>query len=139
MHETRIGPLLRIKYRHLALYASLSLIACAVVLCSCAGNRGRATQPGQSGPIDRASTSIGQDDLNVLIDLARSDMARRLGVRPGEVAVQGTEPLSFPPAPAGAEGTRQSGYVIRLSAGSQECQYAGRPIAGAYVLWRETQ
>ena len=74
-----------------------------------------------------------------LIDLARNDMATRLGVRPKEIAIQSTEPLSFPPGRAGAEGAQQAGYVIRLAAGGQECRYSGRPLGDTYVLWREIQ
>jgi len=77
--------------------------------------------------------------LNILIDLARNDMATRLGVRAKEVAIKSTGSLYFPPAPAGVEETRQSGYVIRLAAGGQECQYAGRSLGDAYVLWREIE
>jgi len=138
MHPIRVCSL-QLRPGRLALYAVLSLLACAVTLCSCTGNQGRLAQPRQGEDIGRASPSSDQDDLHILIGLARSDMATRLGVRPGEVALQGTEPLTFPPNRAGAEGARQSGYVIRLAAGGQECQYAGRPLGSAYVLWREIE
>ncbi len=139
MHPIHVGPLQLTKRRRLVLGTALGLLACAALLSSCAGSRGAQSQPRQDGDISRASVSVAQDDLQALIDLARNDMATRLGVQPREVTVQSTEPLSFPPARAGTEGARQPGYVIRLAAGGQVCQYSGRPLGDAYVLWREVQ
>jgi hypothetical protein len=136
---TRVSSQQLTKRGHLALFTVLSLLASAAMLCSCTGKPGMSTQPRLSGDIGRKPVSSDQNDVNILIDLARSDMATRLGVRPGEVVVQGTEPLTFPPSPAGAERARRPGYVIRLAVGGQEWQYAGRLLGDAYVLWREVE
>ena len=139
MHPIRVSSVQLANRKRLLPGTVLGLVACAALLSSCVGSRGLRSQPRQHESIGPAPVSAAQDDLKALIDLARNDMATRLGVRPREVTVQSTEPLSFPPAQAGAEGARQPGYAIRLAAGGQECRYSGRPLGDAYVLWREIE
>ncbi len=138
MHPIHSSPLQPTKRRRLVRSAVLGLLACAAVLAARAGSRETRLQLTQHKTVSRTSVPVVQDDLDILVDLARNDMATRLGIRPKEIALESTEPLSFPSARAGVAGT-PPGYTIHLTARGQVYEYAGRPLGDAYVLWREIQ
>ena len=138
MHPIHVGPLQLMKRRRLVLGTTLGLLACAAMLSSCAGSRETRLQLTQHKTMSQ-TVPLAQDDLNILVDLARNDIAARLHVPQKEITVESTEPLSFPSARAGAGAPPPPGYTIHLTARGQLYEYAGRPLGDTYVLWREIQ
>jgi hypothetical protein len=74
-----------------------------------------------------------------LVDLARTNLQDRLGIRAEIIAVESTRPLVFPcPAPDTCQ-ERQPGYTIRLAVDSVVYEYNARVLGNQYVLWHEAE